>query len=51
MLLGAASPDERPSSGSGIRIPLITALVLLAGLGLTVWPIQTLLTAAAQAGR
>jgi hydrogenase-4 component F len=51
MLLGAASPDERPSSGSGIRIPLIIALVLLAGLGLTVWPIQTLLTAAAQAGR
>jgi hydrogenase-4 component F len=55
MLLGAAPPDPAEPAVAEpavrARVPLITALILLAGLGLSIWPIQTLLTAAAQAGR
>lgn len=53
MLLGTAAeaPPVETSPDAGIRVPLISALIVLAGLGVTAWPIQSLLTAAAQAGR
>lgn len=55
MLLGAppdpGGPRPAGSAAVGIRVPLITALIVLAALGITIWPIQTLLTAAAQTGR
>jgi hydrogenase-4 component F len=58
MLLGTTlavdrtSPPEpgAPTLSVPARIPLITALVTVAALGITAWPISTLLTAAAQVG-
>ena len=45
-------PGDSPSSALslGARFPLITALVVLAGLGVSLWPVSSLLAAAAQAG-
>jgi hydrogenase-4 component F len=55
MLIGTppdpGGPKPAGAAAVGIRVPLITALIVLAALGITIWPIQTLLTAAAQAGR
>jgi hydrogenase-4 component F len=58
MLLGTTPPVERtappapeaPALSVPARIPLITALVTVAALGITAWPISTLLSAAAQIG-
>jgi hydrogenase-4 component F len=56
MLLGdERNRDAAPTSGGvlGVRrlLPLMTPLVVLAGLGITAWPISSLLATAAQAGR
>lgn len=57
MLLGgddaetAPPPPTAPALSLPARFPLITALVVLAGLGITAYPISTLLTTAAGVGR
>jgi len=57
MLLGAAPTGDRvppgpdaPALSLPARIPLITALITVAVLGITAWPISNLLAAAAQIG-
>jgi hydrogenase-4 component F len=47
---GPAGQAVSPALAVGARVPLITALITVAALGVTAWPISTLLTAAAQAG-
>jgi hydrogenase-4 component F len=58
MLLGDDEPPEHAGGdavavrlGLAARAPLITGLVTVAALGVTAWPINTLLDLAAQAGR
>ncbi len=53
MLLGGgeSAPASGPTLSIPTRFPLITALVVLAALGITAYPISTLLTTAAGVGR
>jgi hydrogenase-4 component F len=46
-----AAPPDGPRLSITTRFPLITALVVLAALGITAYPISTLLTTAAGVGR
>jgi hydrogenase-4 component F len=49
MLMGARVGDAQPSSlGASVAVPLITALVACVALGVLSWPLQSLLTHAAQ---
>lgn len=47
----APPPADESALSISARFPLITALVVLAALGITAYPISTLLATAAQAGR
>jgi hydrogenase-4 component F len=46
-----SAPPDGPRLSITTRFPLITALVVLAALGITAYPIRTLLTTAAGVGR
>jgi hydrogenase-4 component F len=49
MLLGEPSADAEPqATRAGVGVPLVAGLVAVAGLGISIWPLERLLHAAAQ---